>query len=48
MIKCLLNDPHSNIRVFYFNLFRLSYYLESETGMNKTFLHNLRNYVLHP
>lgn len=49
MIKTSRADVHSNLRIFYFHLLRLSYEIETtESGVNKAFLMNLRNYVLHP
>jgi hypothetical protein len=49
VIKTSRTDAHSNLRIFYFHLLRLSYEIEmNELGVNKTFITNLRNYVLHP
>ena len=49
VIKTSRSDVHSNLRIFYFHLLRLSYEIEmNELGVNRTFITNLRNYVLHP
>jgi hypothetical protein len=49
VIKTSAPDAHSNFRIFYFHLLRLSYEIETvDTGVNNIFLMNLRNYMLHP
>lgn len=49
VIKTSREDAHGNLRIFYFHLLRLSFQIETtDFGVNKTFITNLRNYVLHP
>lgn len=48
VLKEFLNNPQSNIRIFYFQVLRLGYEIESETGNNRNFIVNLRRIIFHP
>lgn len=47
ILKVFKNDPHSNIRIFYFQLLRVTYEIETDNGFNTTFISNLIHIVFH-
>ena len=48
VIKQFINDPQSNIRIFYLQLLRLAFEIPSETGYHHVCLQNLKRIVFHP
>lgn len=47
VLKLFQNSPHSNLRVFYFTLLRITYEIETELGYNRSFIYNLIQIVFH-
>ena len=45
VIKEFLNDPHSNVRIFYFQLFRLGFEVETESNIGREFVLAFRRIV---
>ena len=45
VLKLFLDSPHSNIRIFYFQLLRVTYEVETEQGFNRSFMYNLIHIV---
>ena len=41
VLKLFQDSPHSNLRVFYYQLLRVSYEVETEQGFNRSFIYNL-------
>ena len=48
VLKQLLNDPQSNIRVFYYQLIRLAFEVPTEHGYNHNCMNNFKKIVFHP
>ena len=48
VLKQFLNDPQSNIRVFYLQLLRLAFEVPTDTGHNHVCLQNFKKIVFHP
>ena len=48
VLKQFLNDPQSNIRIFYFQLLRLAFEVPTESGYHHICLQNFKKIVFHP
>lgn len=48
ILKLLERSPHSNIKIFYYQLLRVSYEVETEAGFNNSFMYNFIHIVFHP
>ena len=48
ILKILSNNPQSNMRIFYFQILRLGYEIESDSDVNKNIILNFRRIVFHP
>lgn len=45
VLKVFRDSPHSNLRVFYYQLLRVTYEVETDQGFNRSFIYNLKQIV---